>query len=375
MTAVSSGRSSGVYAVVTGGGTSGHVLPALAIADALVARGHPRPSIHYVGTQRGVERSLLPPTGYPFTLLDVVGLQRSLSRRNLMVLPKAIGAVRAASRLMAELRPQVVVNVGGYASFPMSFVAKRHRVPLVVVSYDRRPGLVSRLMGRRATVCAVAFEGSPLPNTVLTGAPIRAEMITLDRAAARHAARRELGLPQDRFVVAVMCGSLGAQRVNEVVGELVDRWSHRSDVAVYHVVGERFVSEAKPELDGTHGIMYAVKGYERRMADLYAAADLLVTRGGAGTISELATVGAPALIVPWPGAAENHQLDNARTLSDHGAAVTIVQSDLTVDRLAGEIDRLHGDPAALAAIADAAFAQGVRHRDGSLVDVIERVAG
>jgi UDP-N-acetylglucosamine--N-acetylmuramyl-(pentapeptide) pyrophosphoryl-undecaprenol N-acetylglucosamine transferase len=275
---------------------------------------------------------------------------------------------------MAELRPRVVVNVGGYASFPMSFVAKRHGVPLVVVSYDRRPGLVSRLMGRRAAVCAVAFEGSPLPNKVVTGAPMRAEMVTLDRAARRAAARRELGLPQDRFVVAVMCGSLGAQQVNEVIGELVDRWSHRADIAVYHVVGERFVAEARPEHTGSQGIMYAVKGYERRMADLYAAADLLVTRGGAGTISELAAVGAPAVIVPWPGAAGNHQLDNARTLSDHGAAITIEQSQLDVDRLAAEIDRLQRDPVALAAIASAAYAQGARHRDGSLVDVVERVA-
>jgi UDP-N-acetylglucosamine--N-acetylmuramyl-(pentapeptide) pyrophosphoryl-undecaprenol N-acetylglucosamine transferase len=371
---VTADASSGVFAVVTGGGTSGHVLPALAIADALVARGHAPGSIHYVGTERGVERTLLPPTGYPFTLLDVVGLQRSLSRRNLMVAPKAVRAVRAASRLMAELRPRVVVNVGGYASFPMSFVAKRHGVPLVVVSYDRRPGLVSRLMSRRAAVCAVAFDGSPLPNKVLTGAPIRAEMVTLDRAARRAAARDALGLPQNRFVVAVMCGSLGAQRVNEVVGELVDHWRQRTDMAIFHVVGERFVSQARPELDGSDGIMYAVKGYERRMADLYAAADLLVTRGGAGTISELATVGAPAVIVPWPGAAENHQLDNARTLSDNGAAITIEQSELDVHRLAGVIDRLHADPAALAAMAAAAYAQGARHRDGSLVDAIERVA-
>jgi undecaprenyldiphospho-muramoylpentapeptide beta-N-acetylglucosaminyltransferase len=371
---VTDDASSGVFAVVTGGGTSGHVLPALAIADALVARGHHRDTIHYVGTERGVERTLLPPTGYRFTLLDVVGLQRSLSRRNLTVVPKAIRAVRAASRLMAALRPKVVVNVGGYASFPMSFVAKRHGVPLVVVSYDRRPGLVSRLMSRRAAVCAVAFEGSPLPNQVLTGAPIRAEMVTLDRVARRAAARDELGLPANRFVVAVMCGSLGAQRVNEVVGELVEQWRDRRDLAVYHVVGERFVADAKPQLDGSEGIMYVVKGYERRMADVYAAADLLVTRGGAGTISELATVGAPAVIVPWPGAAENHQLDNASTLGDHGAAVVIEQSELDVHRLASEVDRLHADPSALAAMAAAAYAQGARHRDGSLVDVIERVA-
>ncbi|MBK8333172.1 MAG: glycosyltransferase [Acidimicrobiaceae bacterium] len=173
------------FAVVTGGGTSGHVLPALAIADALVAGGHERASIHYVGTRRGVETTLLPPTGYPHTFLDVVGLQRSVSARNLAFLPKLFGAVRAAKALLQELQPKVVVNVGGYGSFPATWAARRLQIPYVVVSYDHRPGLVSKLMAKRAAACAVAFEGSVLPHAELTGAPVRQEMVGLDRAAAR----------------------------------------------------------------------------------------------------------------------------------------------------------------------------------------------
>ena len=360
------------FAVVTGGGTSGHVLPALAIADALVANGHEREAIHYVGTQRGVENTLLPPTGYPYTMLDVVGLQRSLSMRNVAFVPKLFQAVRAARRLLRELQPAVVVNVGGYGSFPATWAARRLKIPYVVVSYDRRPGLVSRLMAKRAAACAVAFEGSQLPHAELTGAPVRGEMVHLDRDASRTEARAALDLPADRFVVAVVCGSLGAAVVNEVVAKAVEQLADRADLAVYHVVGDRFLSAAAPSREGQQGILYRVIGYEDRMALLYAAADLLVTRGGAGTIAELATVGAPALVVPWPGAAENHQVDNAKVLSSRDAAVLIEQPEFTVERLVGQIEHFLAAPDDLHRLAAAAHVAGELHRSGRLVALVEQ---
>lgn len=360
--------------IVTGGGTSGHVLPAVAIADALVGRGRPRASIHYVGTVRGVEQRLLPSTGYSFTLLDVVGLQRSLSLRNLAFVPKLVSAVWGARRLMRSLHPAVVVNVGGYASFPATYAAQRMGIPTVMVSYDRRPGLVTRVLARRATACAVAFEGSTLPRAVVTGAPVRPDLVGIDRAGSRVAARQRLGLPADRFVVAVVGGSLGAGVINTSVSEMVEHCGERDDLAVWHVVGERFVSSAAPERSGEAGILYRVIGYEEQMMDLYCAADLFVTRAGAGTIAELATVGVPAIVVPWPGAAENHQLDNARVLSDVGAAVLIEQAHLNAGRLLAEIDRFVADPHALTELAIKARRAGARHRDGSLIDLVESAA-
>lgn len=366
------------FAVVTGGGTSGHVLPALAIAEALQARGHPAEAIHYVGTSRGIERRLLPATPYPHTFLPVSGLQRGWRPAqlvaNLMFVPRLIWSTLRALRLVGRLRPRVVVNVGGYASFPASLAARLRRVPLVVVSYDQRPGLVSRTLARVATACAVAFPESRLPRAVHTGAPVRGEILAVDRVGGRSAARASLELPDDRFVLGVCGGSLGAQQVNEVVAAAVERWRDRADLAVHHVVGERFVQLAAPARDGASGILYHVVGYEDRMAALYAAADLLVTRAGAGTIAELAATGTPALVVPWPGAAENHQVDNAKVLSDVGAAVLVEQADFTVDRLVDEVERLRTDPAALAALAAAARAAGEVHRSGALVDLVERVA-
>jgi UDP-N-acetylglucosamine--N-acetylmuramyl-(pentapeptide) pyrophosphoryl-undecaprenol N-acetylglucosamine transferase len=362
------------FAVVTGGGTSGHVLPALAIMDRLVAAGHPAPELHYVGTQRGIESQLLPPTGYGHTLLDVVGLQRSLTMRNLAVVPKLVRATRRATALLRDLRPKVVVNVGGYASMPATLAAGRLGIPVVVVSYDLRPGLASRLAARRAAAVAAAFEGSPLPNAMLTGAPIRPEIIAVDRVRHRDAARHEIGIPLERTVVTVFGGSLGAKAVNEAVAALVDTWSDRDDLYVHHVVGQRWLADAPPPREGPAGIMYRVIGYEDRMPALYAASDVMVTRAGASTIAELAATGTPAVIVPWPGAAENHQLDNARTLTDHGAGVLLEERDLTASSLATTLGRLVDDPSARASLSAAAHALGARHRDDSLIDLVDAVA-
>jgi UDP-N-acetylglucosamine--N-acetylmuramyl-(pentapeptide) pyrophosphoryl-undecaprenol N-acetylglucosamine transferase len=365
----------GCLAVVTGGGTSGHVLPALAIVEALVEAGIPLERMHYVGTVRGVETRLVPPTGLAHDFLDVSGLQRNLSRRNLALPLRLLRSVRAAGRILDTLQPSVVVNVGGYASFPATWAARRRGIPYVIVSYDSRPGLVSRLLAPKAAACAVAFPGSSLPHAELTGAPVRRSVARLDRTAARASARIELGLPADRFVVGVVGGSLGAGAVNSVVGDVVEVLSGRSDLAVYHVVGERNLSTAATPRDGSEGILYAVKGYEDRIDSLYAAADLMITRAGAGTIAELAACGAPSIVVPWPDAAENHQVGNARMLADPGGAVMIEQHDLTADRLVAEIDRLRSDPAALAALSTAAYAAGATHRGSALVDLVLRVAG
>ncbi len=165
------------FAVVTGGGTAGHVLPALAVAGALEASGHEAGDLYYVGCTRGIETRLLPETAYPHTMYDVVGFQRSFSRRNLGFVPKMLRARRAAIDLLRKLAPKVVVSVGGYASMPAVFAARKLDIPVVVVSYDRTPGRASRLAARKAAACAVAFKNSPLPNATVTGAPVRQEIL------------------------------------------------------------------------------------------------------------------------------------------------------------------------------------------------------
>ena len=361
----------GCFAVVTGGGTAGHVLPAIAVAEALVASGHDPATIRYVGSERGIERRLLPDTPFPHTFCDVVGFQRRLDRRNLGFVPKMASATRSMIRAFRDDRPSVVVSVGGYASMPSVFAAERLDVPIVVVSYDRTPGRASRLAARRAAACAVAFEGSPLPRAEVTGAPLRRAILDVDRVADRASAREALEIPDDRFVVAVMGGSLGSGPLNDAIRNyLVD---HRDDVglAVHQVAGERFAADIE-RIEGEPGVIHRVVGYEPNMAAVYAAADLLVGRGGASTVHEVAATGIPSILVPWPGATDDHQRDNIEWLTEVGGAVMLRDDELA--RLGSEIERLRADPAACTALSTAAAVRGEVHRRGALARLIERVA-
>ncbi|TVR25300.1 MAG: UDP-N-acetylglucosamine--N-acetylmuramyl-(pentapeptide) pyrophosphoryl-undecaprenol N-acetylglucosamine transferase [Ilumatobacter sp.] len=362
----------GISAVVTGGGTAGHVLPALAVAEALVAAGSDPDEIHYIGSRRGIETRLVPETPFPHTFLDVIGFQRRLTRRNLGFVPKMLRSTLTARRVLRDLRPEVVVSVGGYASMPAVFAARRLHIPVVVVSYDRFPGRASQLAARRAAACAVAFDDSPLPRATVTGAPLRRSVLDVDRETQRAAAREALGVPDDRFLVAVMGGSQGSGVLNGAVVEFLAE--HRGDhgLAVRHVVGERFIDEAPAPLDGSDGIRYDPIGYEDRMPTVYAAADLLVGRGGASTVHEVAATGIPAVLVPWSDAAEDHQAANVRWLSDQGAAVFLAEDQL--DRLTEVIAGLRSDPAARADLSSAARGLGEVHRSGALADLVRSAA-
>jgi UDP-N-acetylglucosamine--N-acetylmuramyl-(pentapeptide) pyrophosphoryl-undecaprenol N-acetylglucosamine transferase len=365
------------FAVIAGGGTAGHVLPALAVAESLVDRGHDPRDLHYVGAQRGIETRLVPPTGLPCTFLDVIGVQRRLDRRNLAFAPKLRRAARDAMALLRTRRPRVVVSVGGYASLPAVLAARRLHIPIVVVSYDRRPGRASQLASRFAAASAVAFPGSGLPRAELTGAPLRRAVLEVDPARDRSSARDLLGLPQDRFVVLAAGGSLGSGVLNEAVRGYVERTRDRADLAVHHVAGERFLDQRDTSANAgmsPDGILYTVVGYEERMPQAYAAADLVVARAGASTVAELAAVGVPSILIPWRGAAADHQTDNARSLDAVGGAVLLPESELTAERLEREIERLRADPATLPAMAAAARVAGEIHHSGRLALLIEEVA-
>ena len=369
-------RGEGVFAVVTGGGTSGHVLPALAVADALVAAGHGANSIRYVGAQRGIETRLLPATPYPHEFLDVIGFQRRVTRQNLGFAPKMTSATRRATSLLRRWAPQVVVSVGGYASMPSVFAARRLDIPVVVVSYDRTPGRASRLAARRAAACAVAFENSPLPRAELTGAPVRRVILDVERSGPRRAAARAaLGVADDRFLVAVMGGSLGSGVLNSAVADYLQ--AHRDDrsLAVRQVAGERFADGIEivgADDDDGDGVQHQVVAYESDMAVVYSACDLLIGRGGASTVHEVAVTGTPAILVPWAASADDHQTDNVRWLSEVGGAVLLPESDIA--QLGEQIDALRADPSRCGELSDAARRRGEISRSGALAGLIERVA-
>jgi len=353
------------YALVAGGGTGGHLVPALAVARALGA-GHGPASVELVGARRGLDARLLAGQGVPVTLLPGRGIARRLDARSLVAnLGAVLGLVAAfiaAVVVVVRRRPSVVVAMGGYASVPTALAAAVVGIPVVLVNVDAVPGAANRLVGRFARAAAVAFEGTPLPRAVVTGAPVRDGIVqgAHPDSAARSAARQALGIADHRLVVAAVGGSLGSKRLNEAVLELAELWAHRADVALYHVVGQRdwaWASEAAgrtaSRADGD-GLCYVQVAYEQRMALFYQAADVVVSRAGANTVAELAVMGVPAILVPLPGAPGDHQRANAEVLERVGAAVVVADPQCTGPRLATELDTLASDLERLRAMGGAA---------------------
>jgi UDP-N-acetylglucosamine--N-acetylmuramyl-(pentapeptide) pyrophosphoryl-undecaprenol N-acetylglucosamine transferase len=287
-------RAGAPYALVAGGGTGGHVLPAIAIAKALVAAGHPSESIQFVGSARGMERTLVPDAGFVVTLLPGRGIVRRLSVDNIGAVAGLLVAVVRAIGIVARRRPAVVVSVGGYASVPCVVGAALVRVPLVVAEQNAVPGLANRLAGRIAAASAVAFPDTPLPRAVVTGNPVSPEVLAVDRSpAGRAAARRALGLEEGGRLVVISGGSLGARSINQATIGLAQRWADRPDTAIYHVVGQRDAAAMAALAPAPHpgGLRYKQAAFERRMDLVYAAADIFVGRAGASTVAELAVVG------------------------------------------------------------------------------------
>jgi undecaprenyldiphospho-muramoylpentapeptide beta-N-acetylglucosaminyltransferase len=352
------------YAVLAGGGTAGHVVPGLAVARALVERGHPASSLVFVGSAHGIENRIVPEAGFPIVGLPGRGIQRRLTWQNVTAAIGLVAGVLKGIGLVRRLRPRIVVVLGGFASVPCIIGAVVWRVPMVVAEQNARAGAANRLAGRFAKASAVAFPETDLPRRVVTGNPVRPEILTVDRARDRDAAREALGLPLDRTVLAVFSGSLGSRRINEAVRAALPRWRERTDLAVWHVIGSRDWDElgSPPELPAD-GLVYRAVRYEDRMDLLLAAADLTLSRSGGNTSAEIAVAGLPSILVPLPIAPRDHQTANAAVLVRAGAAMMIPDDELDADRLHTVLDELLADPARLRAMGDAA--RTVAYRDAA----------
>lgn len=367
--------------VIAGGGTGGHVVPSLQIARALVRRGHGAESIVLHGSRRGQEASLWPGLEFPYTLLPGRGIRRSLRpdalRANLGAVAGIMWACCRTSASFLVRRPRVVVSVGGYASFPAGLAALLTRVPLLCVTTDAVPGESNRFLARFAAVNAVAFEGMSLPRARVTGTPVRPELARFDRSSeARAGGRDVLGLPAGRLTVAAFGGSLGARRINQAVADLAAKWSSCDGASIYHVTGrrdyERFAAEERRGAGGTEGgLWYEVVAYEDRMPELYAAADVCVSRSGAMTVAELLDTGVPAILVPLPGAPRAHQTRNAEALVRMGAAVLVPDAQCDGDRLARELDALLSDGERLHRMGQAAREHGHPDAADRVAELVE----
>jgi UDP-N-acetylglucosamine--N-acetylmuramyl-(pentapeptide) pyrophosphoryl-undecaprenol N-acetylglucosamine transferase len=326
--------------LIAAGGTAGHVVPALAVADALRAEGA---RVVFAGGERA-EAELVPAAGYELRAIAVEGLSRTNPLRAARAALKAAGAVRAAGTILDDVQPRAVLGGGGYVAGPVGLAAVRRRIPLVLTEADSHLGLANRLLARFAERVCLAFPiaGREGERYRVTGRPVP-EPVT-DRAAARE----RFGLaPQERCVL-VFGGSLGARSINEAAIAAFAQ----SPPRVLHAAGRRDVESLRPRVPGPH---YDLRDYVTPFGDALAAADLCVARAG-GSIFEVAAHGRPSILVPYPHAAADHQSGNAAYAAAAGAAVVVPDAELTPQRLRREVDDLLGDESRLAAMGAAAAA-------------------
>jgi UDP-N-acetylglucosamine--N-acetylmuramyl-(pentapeptide) pyrophosphoryl-undecaprenol N-acetylglucosamine transferase len=352
-----------VFAVLAGGGTGGHVYPAVSLAQELVARGHAPASIRFVGTKRGPEGRVVPEAGFGIDLLPGRGLQRKLTLANVEVFFATIAAFVRAFALVRRFRPRIVVGFGGYASLPCIVAAWFWRVPRVVHEQDSVIGLANRLGVRLGARVAASLPGVDAPDVVLTGNPIRPEFRDFDRQV------------QEPPLVAAFGGALGARSINVATLGLYDRWRDRGDVTIHHVTGPRNEIECRERLAELHRsgdtLDYELVGYEPAMPAVYARASIAVCRAGAGTVAELTAAGLPAVLVPLPGAPSDHQARNAATLTAAGAAVVVDDAQCDAVHLDGVLRELLGAPDRLARMSEAARSLARPDAAARLADLVE----
>jgi UDP-N-acetylglucosamine--N-acetylmuramyl-(pentapeptide) pyrophosphoryl-undecaprenol N-acetylglucosamine transferase len=353
-----------VKVLLAGGGTAGHTSPLLATADALRRLEHDV-EVVALGTPRGIEGRVVPEAGYPLEMIPPVPLPRRPNLDLLKVPVRLRAAVTAALDVVDRVRPDVVVGFGGYVSVPAYLAARRRHVPVVVHEGNALPGIANKLGARFATSVATSFPDTPLRNATYTGLPIRRMISTLDRPSLRDEARRTFGLDPDRPTLLVTGGSQGARRLNQSVSA-ASRAFARAGIQVLHVVGPQ--GEAVVDRDAG-APPYVILPYVDRMDLAYAAADLVVCRSGANTVTEVAAVGLPAIFVPLPIGNGEQEL-NARPVVDAGGGLLVADAALTPEWVEGTVPSLLTDPDRLAAMSTAASGLIPRDADEKLARMV-----
>ncbi len=348
--------------LLAGGGTAGHVNPLLAVADGLRA-ADPDAEILVLGTKEGLESRLVPERGYELLTIERLPFPRRPSRAAAAFPVRFQRAVMHTRRIIRDRGVQVVAGFGGYASAPAYVAARRERVPFVVHEANAKPGLANVLGARAAAGVGVAFPGTPLRGARVVGMPLRRELIELDRDALREEAARRYGLDAAKPTLLVFGGSLGAQRLNEALaGSYEDVLA--AGYQIVHVTGERS-TWGDPGVAGYH-----VRAYEDRMDLAFALADVILSRAGSATVSEIGALGIPAIYVPY-SVGNGEQRHNAASSVAAGAAVLLEDATFDADAVRRDVLPILLTPARLDAMRAAAESTGMRTGTEDVIALIE----
>ncbi|MDR2118796.1 MAG: undecaprenyldiphospho-muramoylpentapeptide beta-N-acetylglucosaminyltransferase [Tannerellaceae bacterium] len=330
--------------IISGGGTGGHIFPAIAIANTLKARC-PDAEILFVGADSRMEMERVPAAGYRIVGLPVSGLDRTHPLKNIHVVIRLIKSLRLAKKLVREFNPDIAVGVGGYAAAPTLWAAARQRIPILIQEQNSYAGLTNKLLARKAERICVAYGGMeaffPADRIVVTGNPVRKDLE--ETAGRRSEALAFFGLSPEKKTILVTGGSLGARTVNCSIWEHLDALSDAGIQLIWQT-GRVYYGEARKRLEAhRENKSFRCADFITRMDYAYAAADLVISRAGAGAISELCLLAKPAILVPSPNVAEDHQTKNAQALVEQGAAILVPDRDAGQRLVPRALEIVHDD--------------------------------
>jgi len=313
--------------LVSGGGTGGHIYPAIAIANEIKAR-YPDANFLFVGAKDKMEMEKVPQAGYEIKGLWISGIQRKLTLKNLLFPIKLIDSLIKAGRIIRQFKPDVAIGTGGFASGPTLMAAHRRKIPTLIQEQNSFPGITNKHLGKKANVICVAYDNLerffPSDKMVKTGNPVRADLLSIHKKEKVEVARELFELNKKRKTILVLGGSLGARKINQLIEENLSFFDDQ-DVQVIWQCG-KFYYEQYKKYDELKNVQ--VHAFINKMDLAYAAADVIISRAGASSVSELCIVGKPTIFIPSPNVAEDHQTKNAKSISDKHAAILLRESEL-----------------------------------------------
>lgn len=336
-------KSKSLKIIVSGGGTGGHIFPALSIARAIQRRNEGA-VILFVGAHDRMEMEKVPAAGYKIIGLPIAGFQRSLSLRNLTFFPKLIISLIKCKSIIKTFKPDVVIGVGGFASGPLLKVAQQLKIPTLIQEQNSYAGITNKLLAKKAKKVCVAYDNMdkyfPKNKIINTGNPVRKDLQDFKDKGSE--AYEFFNIRPEKKTILIVGGSLGAKTINESIALNIDELI-RKDIQVIWQTGKFFFSKAKEEISRYSNHKVQVWEFITRMDLAYSAADVIISRAGAGTISELCIVGKPVILIPSPNVSEDHQTKNAKALVQKKAAILVKDSDAKQDMIKETLKLLNDD--------------------------------
>ena len=368
-----SGNNQQLNVLVSGGGTGGHIFPALSIANEVRLR-HPEAKILFVGAQGRMEMEKVPAAGYNIIGLPVSGFDRKHLLRNFKVLARLYKSMGMARKILKDFKPDIAIGVGGYASGPMLKEAQKQGIPTLLQEQNSYAGVTNKLLAAKADKICVAYDGMerffPSEKIVLTGNPVRRNL--LECGATQEQARQAMGMDPNRKTILIIGGSLGARTINNAIIDGLKRIGEAGDVQVIWQTGKIYDQQCREALDASGVKNVAQMAFISNMDMAYRAADLVVSRAGASSISELQLLGKAAILVPSPNVAEDHQTKNALALSTRDAAIMVTDADAAAQLVNTMLETV-ADEAKTASLGTNVLKMALRDAAERIVDEVEKI--